>query len=51
MAEIKIEKKKPIWPWIVAVLIIGALIYYIFVQDNETHSESTIEVENTTSTQ
>jgi hypothetical protein len=51
MAEIKLEKKKPIWPWIAAVLIIGALIYYIFVKDHETHSESTIEVENTTSAQ
>ncbi|QOG04750.1 hypothetical protein [Flavobacterium sp. MDT1-60] len=50
MAEIKIEKKKPIWPWIAAVLIIGALIYYIFVKDHEVHSEST-EIENTTSAQ
>jgi len=51
MAEIKIEKKKPIWPWIVALLIIGALIYYIFVKDQETQSESNIEIENSTSTQ
>ncbi len=51
MAEIKIEKKKPIWPWIAVALIIGALIYYIFVQDHEAHTESTIEVENSTSAQ
>lgn len=51
MAEIKIEKKKPVWPWIVAILIIAALIYYVFVQDHEAHSESTIEVENTTGAQ
>jgi hypothetical protein len=51
MAEIKIEKKKPIWPWIAAVLIIGALIYYIFVKDHDAHSESSIEVENSTSAQ
>lgn len=51
MAEIKIEKKKPIWPWIVAVLIIGALIYYIFVQDHESNNDSSIEIENTTSGQ
>ena len=51
MAEIKIEKKKPIWPWIVALLIIGALIYYIFVKDQETQSESNIEIENSTSAQ
>ncbi|WP_205334609.1 hypothetical protein [Flavobacterium fluviale] len=47
MAEIKIEKKKPIWPWIVALLIIGALVYYVFLKDHETQSESTIEIENT----
>lgn len=51
MAEIKIEKKKPIWPWIVVALIIGALIYYIFVQDHATQNESTMEVENTTTAQ
>lgn len=51
MAEIKIEKKKPIWPWIVALLIIGALVYYIFVKDHETDSENSVEIENTTSAQ
>lgn len=51
MAEIKIEKKKPIWPWIAALLIIGALIYYIYVKDHDAHSESSIEVENSTSAQ
>jgi len=51
MAEIKIEKKKPIWPWIVALLIIGALVYYIFVKDQEAQSESNIEIENSTSAQ
>lgn len=48
MAEIKIEKKKPIWPWIVAVLLIGALVYFIFLKDNETINESSTEIENTT---
>ncbi|MFB3387104.1 hypothetical protein [Flavobacterium sp. LAR06] len=51
MAEIKIEKKKLIWPWIALVLIIGAIIYYVYFTDHEAHSESTIEVENTTSAQ
>lgn len=51
MAEIKIEKKKPIWPWIVALLIIGALIYYIYAKDQEAHNESNIEIENGTSAQ
>ncbi|MDA6071506.1 hypothetical protein NJT12_17940 [Flavobacterium sp. AC] len=50
MAEIKIEKKKPVWPWIVAVLLIAALIYYIFLKDNVTQSDNSVEIENTTST-
>lgn len=50
MAEIKIEKKKPIWPWIVAVLIISALIYFVFFRNDVVKSESTTEIENTTST-
>lgn len=50
MAEIKIEKKKLIWPWIVALLIIGALVYYIYFTDHEAHSNSSTEIENTTST-
>lgn len=51
MAEIKIEKKKPIWPWIVAALIIGALLYFVFVKDHDASSESTMEIENSTSAQ
>lgn len=51
MAEIKIEKKKPIWPWIAVLLIIGGLIYYIYFTDHESHSESTTEIENTSTAQ
>lgn len=50
MAEIKIEKKKPIWPWIIVVLIISALLYFLFLENNEAKSESSTEIENTTST-
>jgi hypothetical protein len=50
MAEIKIEKKKPVWPWIVAVLLIAALIYYVFLRDHEVTTENGVQIENTTST-
>ncbi|CAD0002159.1 MULTISPECIES: hypothetical protein [Flavobacterium] len=43
MAEIKIEKKRPVWPWIVAVLLIAGLLYYVFLRDDEVQSETTIE--------
>lgn len=49
MAEIKIEKKKPIWPWIVAILLISAIIYYIYFRDNGTQVGNGVEVENTMS--
>lgn len=49
MAEIKIEKKKPVWPWIVAILLISAVIYYIYFRDNGTQTTNGVEVENTMS--
>jgi len=49
MAEIKIEKKTPIWPWILALIVIAALAYYFFFRDKETENEVIEEVEETTS--
>ena len=34
MAEIKIKKKAPIWPWIVGALLVGALIYFLVFADD-----------------
>lgn len=39
MAEIKIEKKKPIWPWIILVLIILAILYFLVFADNDDNDE------------
>ncbi|WP_165830106.1 hypothetical protein [Flavobacterium hydrophilum] len=49
MAEIKIEKKKPLWPWVIVVLLLAAIIYFVFLKDNETRVENTSTIENTTS--
>ncbi|NGY37816.1 hypothetical protein FQU23_009855 [Flavobacterium sp. XN-5] len=49
MAEIKIEKKKSVWPWIVVGLIIAALLYFLLLSNTETQSESNVEIENSTS--
>ncbi|GAA3781907.1 hypothetical protein [Flavobacterium ginsengiterrae] len=46
MAEIKIEKKKPVWPWIVAILLIGAVVYYIYFREDESQNVRRVEVEN-----
>ena len=46
MAEIKIEKKKPIWPWIILVLVILAILYFlVFANDNEDDDMETDETE------
>jgi hypothetical protein len=50
MAEIKIEKKKPVWPWILAVLIISALVYFVYFSDNEVKGGNSTQIENATST-
>lgn len=47
MAEIKIEKKKPIWPWILALLLIAAIVYYVFLKDNTDQIQrGDVEIEN-----
>lgn len=36
MAEIKIEKKKPVWPWvIVALIVLGVIAYFVFYEKYE----------------
>ncbi|WP_299399616.1 hypothetical protein [uncultured Gelidibacter sp.] len=36
MAEIKIEKKKPIWPWVILMLVVLAIIaYLIYANDDD----------------
>lgn len=36
MAEIKIEKKKPIWPWILlGLIILGIILYFVLAGNND----------------
>jgi hypothetical protein len=49
MAEIKIEKKKPVWPWIIAVVLVAVLIYFVFLRDNAVQVQNSTEIENNTS--
>lgn len=46
MAEIRIEKKKPVWPWILlGLIILGIILYFVFAgNDNES---SDMEENNT----
>ncbi len=48
MAEIKIEKKKPIWPWVLIGLVILALILYFFVFKDKMNSQLVNDSADTT---
>lgn len=45
MAEIKIEKKKPIWPWIILALVILALLYFFVFADDDNDDMDATETE------
>ena len=49
MAEIKIEKKKPVWPWILLLLGLIALVYFLFFRDREAERDVIEEVDAQTS--
>ncbi len=51
MAEIKIEQKKQIWPWLLAGLVIATLlVYFLVFRDNDKNTEAFTEVKNITNT-
>lgn len=51
MAEIKIEQKKLVWPWIIVGLVIAALIVYFFVfRDDNKNTEAISEADYVTNT-
>jgi len=45
MAEIKIEKKKPVWPWLLLSLgVVAVLIYFISFQDKNGEKKEVLEL-------
>ncbi|PZX57046.1 hypothetical protein LV84_02177 [Algoriphagus ratkowskyi] len=51
MAEIKIEQKKQIWPWLLVGLIIAALlVYFLVFRDNGENTEAVTEADYITNT-
>lgn len=46
MAEIKIEKKKPVWPWILLGLIILGVILYFLLADERTDDIDDMDDDN-----
>jgi hypothetical protein len=43
MAEIEIEKKKPIWPWIIVALVIAAIIYFLAFAEDDTIDDMAVD--------
>lgn len=43
MAEIKVEKKKPIWPWIVGILAVLLIIFLLFMFMDDEGTDEDIE--------
>ena len=50
MAEIKIEKKKPIWPWVLLVLIILAAVFFFWYYNDQKMDRTDDLIENDTIT-
>jgi hypothetical protein len=51
MAEIKIEQKKPIWPWLlVGLIIVALLVYFLVFRDNGENIEAVTEPDSITNT-
>jgi hypothetical protein len=51
MAEIKIEQKKQIWPWLlIGLVIVALLVYFLVFRDNGENTEVITEVDYITNT-
>lgn len=51
MADIRIEKKKPLWPWLLLIVIIAVLVFLYVYGSGESEDENmeTEEIEDVTS--
>lgn len=46
MADIRIEKKKPLWPWLLLIIII-AVIVFLYVYGSSDSKEDDTQIEET----
>jgi hypothetical protein len=46
MAEIKIEKKSPVWPWILLIVIVVGVLIYVFATDRDDDTMRQDNMEN-----
>lgn len=51
MAEIKVEKKKPVWPWILlGLIILGIILYFLFANGDDVDDMDDMNTEQVTDT-
>lgn len=43
MADIRIEKKKPVWPWLILVIILAVVIFLYFYGSMDTDENEDLE--------
>lgn len=43
MADIRIEKKKPVWPWLFLIIILAVLIFLYFYGSMDTEEVDDVE--------
>lgn len=50
MADIRIEKKRPVWPWILLIIILAVVVFlYLYgSMDSEEKDEKDTEIEEVT---
>ena len=51
MADIRIEKKKPVWPWLILIIILAVLAFLYFygsMDTDETDDMESTEIEEVT---
>ncbi len=46
MAEIKIEQKKQVWPWLLAGLVVAALVIYFLMDNDDVNTTEVVTEEN-----
>ena len=47
MAEIKIQKKSPAWPWVLlTILLVAAFVYYLVATNKVEVDESGVQINN-----
>ncbi|MCK0125073.1 hypothetical protein MWU76_11735 [Gelidibacter sp. F2691] len=47
MAEIKIEKKKPVWPWVILILVVlGIIAYFVYANDEDINDDFDDDITN-----